>query len=76
MEQSCKNCKFCRLDKSETSPGGMIFVVNYKCTNEKSELHNNLMNWISGHRGVIDSRENNSCNAHEPFVLNNYTPTY
>lgn len=68
--KTCKNCKHCKIFIDGTnmvSPGGMMFITNYKCYNNKSESFNEKMNVIM-HTMIaqkIDSRENRSCDMFE-----------
>ena len=63
---NCIDCKYCKFDNMNVSPGGMMIVTNYKCDNSKSKLYENKMNSIQGPKGkTLDSRENNNCKQFE-----------
>jgi len=61
MEKNCKTCGYCKFLGTETSPGGVMFITNYRCENPESTSHCRVMNSIAAHGNTLDSRENNSC---------------
>ncbi len=63
--KNCKNCKHLLSIGTELSPGGMMFVQNYKCDNKLSEKFNNKMNVVTSMGHSIDSTEKNTCDNYE-----------
>ena len=63
---NCIDCKHCKFDDLNVSPGGVMIVTNYKCDNSKSPIYKYKMNSITGPNGkTIDSRKNNKCEEFE-----------
>lgn len=66
---NCKNCTFCEIlidDDGGASPGGMMFITYYKCSNEESDYFDNKMQVISSLNtgNTIDGRESITCDKY------------
>ena len=61
MENNCKTCGYCKFADTQPSPGGVMLVTNYQCTNPESPSFDRTMNSITSNGRTLDSRENNSC---------------
>jgi hypothetical protein len=74
--KNCKNCKHCKViidNSKKISPGGMMMITNYRCTNSNSDSFGNKMNVITHTMTMtkIDSRENNSCDNFDDPISSN-----
>lgn len=65
MDKNCKSCHFCTHINTETSPGGVMLIDNYKCSNEASPIFGNDMNKITAQGSTLDARENERCDKWE-----------
>lgn len=65
---NCANCKHIKFINSEVSPGGHMFVTNYKCSNPESLKFDTIKNTITNVGRTIDSRKDETCENHSANI--------
>jgi len=54
--KTCKDCKYCHFKESDISPGGVMIIDYYECTNAESELFGNVSSVIYAQNSQLDGR--------------------